>query len=209
MADSASGNEDSQDAALRRVRAGDAQAATRSLLAVTSPHSPGSQVRRWTPGEPPSRARWTSVSQVIARFSSGPPRQYRAGDARAVAEVARDDDRRTRCQVKATASSGAVSPYRARQRRVRRRRPVGGRRRDQGSGGAGPLAERAGPRELLEEAQRRFSVEELSLLERREQGREWTEIAAELGASPEAIRKRLARAIDRVAHELQIDQPDS
>jgi RNA polymerase sigma factor (sigma-70 family) len=64
-------------------------------------------------------------------------------------------------------------------------------------------------RELLEEARRRLSSDELSLLERREQGREWTEIAAELGSSPEAVRKRLARAIDRVAHELGLDQPDS
>ena len=64
-------------------------------------------------------------------------------------------------------------------------------------------------RELLAEARRRLSPEELSLLEGREQGREWTEIAAELRSSPEAIRKRLARAIDRVAHELGLDQPDS
>jgi RNA polymerase sigma-70 factor (ECF subfamily) len=64
-------------------------------------------------------------------------------------------------------------------------------------------------RELLEEARRRLLPEELSLLERREQGREWTEIASELGASPEAIRKRLARGIDRVAHELGLDQPNS
>jgi RNA polymerase sigma-70 factor (ECF subfamily) len=63
-------------------------------------------------------------------------------------------------------------------------------------------------RELLQEARRRLSAEELSLLERREEGREWTEIAAELGSSPEAIRKRLARAVDRVAHELGLDQPD-
>ena len=63
-------------------------------------------------------------------------------------------------------------------------------------------------RELLQEARRRLSPDELSLLERREQGREWTEIAAELGSSPEAIRKRLARAVDRVAHELGLDQAD-
>jgi RNA polymerase sigma-70 factor (ECF subfamily) len=63
-------------------------------------------------------------------------------------------------------------------------------------------------RELLAEARRRLSVDELALLERREQGSEWTEIALELGASPEAIRKRLARAVDRVAHELGLDQPD-
>jgi RNA polymerase sigma factor (sigma-70 family) len=64
-------------------------------------------------------------------------------------------------------------------------------------------------RELLEQARRRFSPEEKSLLDQREQGREWADIAAELGASPEAIRKRMTRAIDRVAHELGLDQPDS
>jgi RNA polymerase sigma-70 factor (ECF subfamily) len=64
-------------------------------------------------------------------------------------------------------------------------------------------------RELREDARRRLSAGELSLLEHREHGREWTEIAAELGSSPEAIRKRLACAIDRVAHELGLDQPDS
>jgi RNA polymerase sigma-70 factor (ECF subfamily) len=63
-------------------------------------------------------------------------------------------------------------------------------------------------RELLQEARRRLSADELALLERREQGREWTEIAAELGSSPEAMRKRLARGIDRVAHELGLDQPN-
>jgi RNA polymerase sigma-70 factor (ECF subfamily) len=63
-------------------------------------------------------------------------------------------------------------------------------------------------RELLQEARRRLMPDELTLLERREQGREWTEIAADLGASPEAIRKRLARGIDRVAHELGLDQPN-
>ena len=63
-------------------------------------------------------------------------------------------------------------------------------------------------RELLQEARRRLSPDERALLEHREQGREWTEIAAELRSSPEAIRKRLARGIDRVAHELGLDQPN-
>jgi RNA polymerase sigma-70 factor (ECF subfamily) len=63
-------------------------------------------------------------------------------------------------------------------------------------------------RELLQEARRRLSPDERALLERREEGREWTEIAAELRSSPEAIRKRLARGIDRVAHELGLDQPN-
>ena len=64
-------------------------------------------------------------------------------------------------------------------------------------------------RELLEEARRRLLPEELSLLERRQDGREWAEIAAELGSSPEAMRKRLARGIDRVAHELGLDQSEA
>ena len=62
-------------------------------------------------------------------------------------------------------------------------------------------------RELLQERPGRSS-DERSLLEWREQGREWPEIAAELRSSPEALRKRLARAIDRVAHELGLDQPN-
>jgi RNA polymerase sigma-70 factor (ECF subfamily) len=61
-------------------------------------------------------------------------------------------------------------------------------------------------RELLEEALRRLSPEEKRILDCREQGGEWAQIAAELGSSPEAIRKRLARAVDRVAHELGLDE---
>ncbi len=38
------------------------------------------------------------------------------------------------------------------------------------------------------------------------QGGQWAQIATELGSSPEAIRKRLARAVDRVAHELGLDE---
>jgi RNA polymerase sigma-70 factor (ECF subfamily) len=61
-------------------------------------------------------------------------------------------------------------------------------------------------RELLEEALRRLSPEEKRILDCREQGGQWSQIAAELGSSPEAIRKRLARAVDRVAHELGLDE---
>jgi RNA polymerase sigma factor (sigma-70 family) len=61
-------------------------------------------------------------------------------------------------------------------------------------------------RELLEEALRRLSPEEKRILDCREQGGHWAQIAAELGSSPEAIRKRLVRAVDRVAHELGLDE---
>jgi RNA polymerase sigma-70 factor (ECF subfamily) len=77
----------------------------------------------------------------------------------------------------------------------------------EGLAGSGPTPSRVvAARELLEEARRRFSPDEFLLLKRREQGHEWAEIATELGSSPEAIRKRLTRAIDRVAHELELDQ---
>jgi RNA polymerase sigma-70 factor (ECF subfamily) len=60
-------------------------------------------------------------------------------------------------------------------------------------------------RELLEEARRRLSPDERRLLELREQGRGWAEIAAELGGSPEALRKQLARAVERVAEALGLE----
>jgi RNA polymerase sigma-70 factor (ECF subfamily) len=63
-------------------------------------------------------------------------------------------------------------------------------------------------RELLQEVQRRLSPEERRLVELRQDGLEWADIAAQLGDSPEALRKRLARATDRVAQELGLDESD-
>jgi RNA polymerase sigma-70 factor (ECF subfamily) len=63
--------------------------------------------------------------------------------------------------------------------------------------------------ELLAEARRRLGPEERQLLEWREQGREWADIAAELGHDAAALRMRLRRATDRVARELGLDEvPD-
>jgi RNA polymerase sigma-70 factor (ECF subfamily) len=59
--------------------------------------------------------------------------------------------------------------------------------------------------ELLLEVERRLSPEEWQLVQLRNQGLEWSAIAAMQGGSPEALRKKLARAIDRVAHELGLD----
>lgn len=56
--------------------------------------------------------------------------------------------------------------------------------------------------ELLQETRRRLSPEDRRLLELRELGREWGEIAVSVGGRPEALRKRLARAVDRVAGQL-------
>jgi RNA polymerase sigma factor (sigma-70 family) len=67
--------------------------------------------------------------------------------------------------------------------------------------GATPSQEVAGA-ELLVEFRKRLSVEERQLAEQRAAGLEWNEIAAQRGDSPEALRKQLTRAIDRVVQEL-------
>ena len=59
--------------------------------------------------------------------------------------------------------------------------------------------------ELLQEVQRRLSPEERQLAELRHQGLEWSQIAEQVGGSPEALRKKLARAVDRVARALGLD----
>ena len=59
--------------------------------------------------------------------------------------------------------------------------------------------------ELLDRFRASLSDEERYLAEQRALGREWTELAAELGQGPEALRKQLQRAVERVAAELGID----
>jgi RNA polymerase sigma-70 factor (ECF subfamily) len=63
-------------------------------------------------------------------------------------------------------------------------------------------------RELLEETQRRLSAEERRLLELRQQGLDWAAIAVAVGGSAEGRRKQLARAVERVAGELGLDDAD-
>jgi RNA polymerase sigma factor (sigma-70 family) len=60
-------------------------------------------------------------------------------------------------------------------------------------------------RELLLEVRRRLSPEERRLVELRHESHDWDAIATEVGGTPEALRKRLARALDRVAQELGLD----
>jgi RNA polymerase sigma-70 factor (ECF subfamily) len=67
---------------------------------------------------------------------------------------------------------------------------------------------RASARELLQQVHDRLTPQERRLAELRAAGREWSEIAAEVGGNVEALRKRLARAIDRVARELGLDQTE-
>jgi RNA polymerase sigma-70 factor (ECF subfamily) len=58
-------------------------------------------------------------------------------------------------------------------------------------------------RELLEEFHRRLTDEERQLADLRAQGYGWAEIAGQLGGTPGARSKQLARALDRVEQQLE------
>ena len=66
----------------------------------------------------------------------------------------------------------------------------------------------AAGKELVEEVRRRLSPDEWRLVEQRTLGRQWGEISTLMGGSPEALRKQLTRAIDRVFHELGLEDTD-
>jgi len=57
-------------------------------------------------------------------------------------------------------------------------------------------------REFLQTFQQRLSAEERQLADLRTQGRAWAEIAALLGGTAQARRKQLERAVERVAEDL-------
>ena len=59
--------------------------------------------------------------------------------------------------------------------------------------------------DLLEAFRGRLSPAERILADQRAQGRPWTEIAAEMGGSPDSLRLQLSRAVDRVTRELRLD----
>jgi RNA polymerase sigma-70 factor (ECF subfamily) len=63
--------------------------------------------------------------------------------------------------------------------------------------------------ELIHEFRKRLSGEERVLAERRANGEGWDAIAANMGGTPQARRKQLTRAVDRVVLELGLDDvPD-
>jgi RNA polymerase sigma-70 factor (ECF subfamily) len=60
--------------------------------------------------------------------------------------------------------------------------------------------------ELLQEFRNRMTREEWQVAERRTQGQAWAQIASELGGTSDGLRKQLARAVDRVSGELGLDK---
>ncbi|MFI4875604.1 MAG: RNA polymerase sigma factor [Blastopirellula sp. JB062] len=91
----------------------------------------------------------------------------------------------------------------AEKRDIRRIRPLGDAdspderpRLDQQAIDAAQLAE------LLEELEQQLSTQEFEIASLRRQGFEWEEIGQKLGESPEALRKRFHRAIERIGRNL-------
>jgi RNA polymerase sigma-70 factor (ECF subfamily) len=93
-----------------------------------------------------------------------------------------------------------------RQRRdYRRVKPTSLEELDALANGLGPAQIIAG-RDLLETFRARLSEQERRVADLRAEGHNWPEIAALLGDTAEACRKRFSRAIDRVAHDLGLEE---
>jgi RNA polymerase sigma factor (sigma-70 family) len=61
-------------------------------------------------------------------------------------------------------------------------------------------------KELLEEVRQRLSEDDRQLVELRSRGLSWEDVAVSLGGTAGARRNQLARALDRVAVELKLDE---
>jgi RNA polymerase sigma-70 factor (ECF subfamily) len=61
-------------------------------------------------------------------------------------------------------------------------------------------------RELLQKFREHLTDEERVLADARAQGRQWADIAAEVGVDARVLSKRLERAVDRVCGELGLEQ---
>lgn len=68
--------------------------------------------------------------------------------------------------------------------------------------------ERLAVHDLVRAFRERLSDEERRLADLRVQGQSWDQIAASRGGSADALRKRLARAVERIARDLGLDEFD-
>jgi RNA polymerase sigma-70 factor (ECF subfamily) len=76
---------------------------------------------------------------------------------------------------------------------------------DVAASGPGP-SEIVARRDLLKTFRDLLTEEERRVADLRGEGREWTEVAAELGGTAEGRRKQFSRAMDRVARQLGLDE---
>jgi RNA polymerase sigma factor (sigma-70 family) len=97
-----------------------------------------------------------------------------------------------------------------RQRRDQRRVAAGGEEMLAGVAGNGPTPSQiVAGKELLERFRQALNEEERQLAELRGEGMAWGDIAARLGGTAQARRMQLARAVERVARELGLDDDSS
>jgi RNA polymerase sigma-70 factor (ECF subfamily) len=61
--------------------------------------------------------------------------------------------------------------------------------------------------ELLQRVRSQLTEEERQIADRRALGEDWAEIAKEVRSTPEAVRKKLGRALDRITRRLGLDVP--
>jgi DNA-directed RNA polymerase specialized sigma24 family protein len=101
----------------------------------------------------------------------------------------------------------AARHERAERRDARRVEPGGVEDRQVAASGASP-SQQIAAKDLLQEVHRRLSAEERRLVELRGQGRDWAGIAEEVGGRPDALRKQLARALERVGEQLGLEEFD-
>jgi RNA polymerase sigma-70 factor (ECF subfamily) len=73
-------------------------------------------------------------------------------------------------------------------------------------GGQATASRIASGKELLQRVRDRLTPEERFLADQRAQGHEWAEIAQTVQGNPEALRKKLSRALDRVARHLGLEE---
>jgi DNA-directed RNA polymerase specialized sigma24 family protein len=186
---------------IRRVRAGDEPAAT-ELVRLYEP-TIRRRIRVWLRMQDPAMRRafdsmdvcQSVLASFFARAASG---QYELDSPGQVAALLLKMARHKLLHL--------VKRHTAGRRDIRRNRPVGPTDSDGGIAGhePSPSACVAG-RELLEAVRLRLDEDERRLADRRGEGNDWATIAAEVGGTAEGRRKQLARALERVAGEMRID----
>jgi RNA polymerase sigma-70 factor (ECF subfamily) len=101
--------------------------------------------------------------------------------------------------------------YQARRQQARRRdqrRDVGLDTPGREPAGTDPSPSRvASGRELLAELRRRLTPDERRVADLRAEGRQWNEIATALGGTAQARRRQLSRALDRVTAQVDLEGP--
>jgi RNA polymerase sigma factor (sigma-70 family) len=182
---------------LRRVRAGDPQAAED----LVRQYEPALRLElRLRLGDPRLRRRFgaSDVCQAVllSFFVRAAAGQYELRGPRDLVKLLAAMARRK--------LAFQVRRERAPPRDYRRTEPLAG---ADPAAAPGPSPSRqAEAADLLRQFRRRLSEEERALAELRARGLGWAEVAAELGGTPEGRRKQLARAVQRVSRELGLDE---